>query len=169
MELKAVEYEMVMGDLSAQAGKPGLLLLVPGRQREANVMTIGWVLFGRVWEQPMCMVMVRPSRYTYGLINEAGVFTVNRMPEGFDEAVLRCGTVSGRDVDKIAEQGWTVHKGETQPAPYLEEARLHIECGTVFTTQMTKEALPPMADEFYLEGDYHTMYLGLVTGVFKHD
>ena len=169
MELTGVDLEGVMGDLVAQAGQPGLLLVVPDRGRKANVMTMGWVLLGRVWGQPMCIVMVRPSRYTYDLIKEAGVFTVNRMPDGFDEAVLRCGTVSGRDVDKIAEQGWTVQMGETQPAFYLAEARLHLECRTVFTREVVQEALPPLAHEFYPEGDYHTIYFGLVTGVFKHD
>jgi flavin reductase (DIM6/NTAB) family NADH-FMN oxidoreductase RutF len=169
MELTSVKYGAVMDDLVAQAAEPGLLLVVPDTRRPANVMTIGWALFGRIWEQPMCLVMVRPSRYTHDLIDASGVFTVNRMPEGFDEAVLRCGSVSGRDVDKIAEQGWTLQSGETQPAPYLAEALLHLECRTAYTAKVTDSLSGRFISEFYAEGDYHTIYFGLVTGVFRHE
>lgn len=169
MKLTTVEYGAQMADLVAQANKPGLLLVVPDSRRTANVMTIGWILFGRMWEQPMCMVMVRPSRYSYDLITESGIFTVNRMPDGFDEAVTRCGSVSGREVDKIAEQGWTLVTGETQAVPYLAEARLHIECCTEFTTEVTPALPAAYVSEFFPEGDYHTLYFGRVTGVFRHE
>jgi flavin reductase (DIM6/NTAB) family NADH-FMN oxidoreductase RutF len=168
MNLVPVDYAAEMADLTAQLAKPGLLLVVPDTRRPANAMTIGWASFGRVWSRPICMVMVRPSRYTFDLINRAGVFTVNRMPAGFERAVTRCGAVSGRDVDKIAEQGWTVRMGETQPAPYLAEAALHIECRTVFTSQVTPELAEELRTLAYPRGDYHTLYFGLVTGVYRH-
>lgn len=169
MKLVAVDYAAEMPDLATQLAKPGLLLVVPDTRRPANVMTIGWATFGRVWSKPICMVLVRPSRYTFDLINRAGVFTVNRMPAGLEQAVTRCGTVSGRDVDKIAEQGWTVRMGETQPAPYLAEAALHIECRTVFTSQVTPELAEELRATAYPRGDYHTLYFGLVTGVYRHE
>lgn len=169
MKLVAVDYARQMPDLATQLAKPGLLLVVPDTRRPANVMTIGWATFGRVWSKPICTVLVRPSRYTFDLINRAGVFTVNRMPAGYEQGVTRCGTVSGRDVDKIAEQGWTVRMGETQPAPYLVEAALHIECRTVFTSQVTPELAEELRATAYPRGDYHTVYFGLVTGVFRHE
>lgn len=169
MKLVPEDYAAQMADLTAQLAKPGLLLAVPDTQRPANLMTIGWASFGRVWGKPVCMVMVRPSRYTFDLINKAGVFTVNRMPAGSERGVARCGTVSGRDVDKVAEQGWTVRMGETQPAPYLAEAALHIECRTVFTSEVTPELAAELRASAYPRGDYHTLYFGLVTGVYRHE
>ncbi|HOQ98453.1 MAG TPA: flavin reductase family protein [Anaerolineae bacterium] len=169
MKLVAADYAAEMPDLMSQLARPGLLLVVPDTSRPANVMTIGWATFGRVWSRPMCMVMVRPSRYTYGLINRAGVFTVNRMPAGSAKAVARCGAVSGREVDKIAEQGWTLQPGETQPAPYLAEAALHLECRTVFTSEVTAELAEELRLASYPEADYHTLYFGLVTGVYRHE
>lgn len=169
MRLVPLDYASTIPDLMAQLASPGLLLVVPDQQRPANVMTIGWALFGRVWSRPICTVLVRPSRYTFGLINRAGVFTVNRMPEGFERAVNRCGTVSGRTVDKIAEQGWTVARGETVEAPYLAEAALHLECRVVLTGEVTDRLDSELLANCYPRGDLHTVYYGLVTGVFRHE
>ena len=117
MKLTAIDYVTEIEELANHLRKPGLLLVVPDTKRPANAMAIGWATFGRIWGQLICMVMVRPSRYTYDLLNRAGVFTVNYMPKGMEGAVGRCGQVSGRDVDKIAEQGWTVQPGATGAAP----------------------------------------------------
>jgi len=100
MQVMSVDYGAQVADLMARMAKPGLLLVVPDTRRRANVMTIGWGFFGYVWDFPMCAVMVRPSRYSYDFMNRAGVFTVNRMPDSLEKAVGRCGSVSGRDVDK---------------------------------------------------------------------
>lgn len=168
MKLTALDYGAQIGDLMGQIADPGLLLVAPDTRRPANVMTIGWALFGRVWSRPICSVLVRPSRYTFDLINRTGVFSVNLMPPGCDKAIARCGTVSGRDVDKIAEQGWTVAKGQSLDVPYIAEAALHIECRTVFTNQVTDALDRELLANCYPRGDLHTIYHGLVTGVFRH-
>ncbi len=170
MNLVATDYAAEMPRLMAALARPGLLLVVPGTRRPANVMTIGWASFGRIWRRPMCTVAVRPSRYTHELIGRAGVFTVNLMPPGFEAAVARCGAVSGREVDKIAEQGWAVMLGETQPAPYLAEAELHIECRTVFTAPVTAGLDAELHAAYYASGEaYHTLYFGHVTGIYRHE
>jgi len=168
MKLARVDYAAQIPELMAGLAGPGLLLVVPDTRRPANVMTIGWALFGRVWSEPICTVLVRPSRYTFDLINRAGVFTVNLMPPGFEEAIARCGTVSGRDVDKIAEQGWAAARGETQDAPYIVEAALHVQCRTVLTNQVTQTLDSRLLANCYPRGDLHTIYNGLVSGVFRH-
>lgn len=169
MQLNAVDYAREVPDLTAQLAKPGLVLAVADPRRQANLMTIGWAGFGRMWSQPMCLVMVRPSRYTFDLINQAGVFTVNRMPAGYEKGVARCGSVSGRDVDKVAEQGWQLAAGQTQSAPYVAEAALHLECRTVFTAEVTPELDATLVGACYPKGDYHRLYFGLITGCFRHE
>ena len=169
MQLVAVDYAPQIPELMAGLEQPGLLLVVADSRRPANVMTIGWALFGRVWGRPMCTVLVRPSRYTFDLINRAGAFTVNLMPPGFGQAVARCGTVSGREVDKFAEQGWVPAQGETVPASYIPEGALHLECRTVLTNEVTPELEPQLLATCYPRGDLHTLYHGLVTGVFRHE
>ncbi len=155
-------------ELISRLAQPGLLLAVPDKGRPANVMTIGWATYGRIWGQPMCIVFVRPSRYSYELITQAGAFTVNCMPEGSEPAIARCGTVSGRQIDKVAEQGWTAANGLAVPAPYIAEATIHVECRTVFTSKITKELDPAMLAQFYPQGDLHDVYFGQVMGVYRH-
>jgi flavin reductase (DIM6/NTAB) family NADH-FMN oxidoreductase RutF len=168
VKLVPADYALHIEDLNANL-HPGLLLVVPDTVRPANVMTIGWVLFGTLWGNPVCAVLVRPSRYTFDLINRAGVFTVNRMPPGHKKAIARCGVASGRDVDKIAEQGWTVEKGQTVDAPFIAEAALHVECRTVLTGQVTQDLDSKLLAGCYPRGDLHTIYYGLVTGTFRHE
>jgi flavin reductase (DIM6/NTAB) family NADH-FMN oxidoreductase RutF len=169
MKLVPVDYGSQVPELMARLAEPGLLLVVRDAQRPANAMAIGWALFGRVWSQPMCTVLVRPSRYTFDLINRAGRFSVNLMPPGFESGVTRCGTVSGRGVDKIAEQGWTVATGETLDVPYIAQAALHLECRTVLTNQVTRDLDATLLASAYPRGDLHTIYHGLVTGIFRHE
>jgi flavin reductase (DIM6/NTAB) family NADH-FMN oxidoreductase RutF len=55
---------------------PGLLLATSAAG-VSNVMTIGWATFSVLWSRPVWLVMVRYTRYTNNLIEEAGAFTVN--------------------------------------------------------------------------------------------
>jgi len=83
----------------------GLLLASAGKDGRTNIMTVGWGLIGVLWREPVFMVAVRPSRYTHGLIEETGEFTVNVPKQGMGNTVTYCGTVSGREHDKFKECG----------------------------------------------------------------
>ena len=41
-------------------------------EKRFNAMTVGWGFFGTMWAAPAVMVVVRPQRHTYGLIQRAG-------------------------------------------------------------------------------------------------
>lgn len=168
MNYLPVELGPIVPELMSGLEKPGLLLIVPDEKRPANPMTIGWASFGRVWRVPMCTVLVRHSRYTFNLINRAGAFTVNLMPPGTDKAVLRCGTVSGRDIDKITEQRWTVANGLNVPSPFLQDAILHVECRIIFTDEVDQSLDAGLFTDCYAKGDLHRIYYGQVLGVYKH-
>ena len=83
----------------------GLLLVSEGRHGKPNAMTIGWGTIGWVWRGPVFLIFIRPSRYTYELLEEAGDFTVNVPPPELAEVLSFCGGFSGRDRDKFAERG----------------------------------------------------------------
>ncbi len=86
---------------------PGCLL-VSGKIKKANVMTIGWGLIGRLWGKTVFMVAVRPSRYTHKLIEETGDFTVNVPKKGMDKIVKYCGSITGKNHNKFKEKGLTL-------------------------------------------------------------
>jgi len=145
----------------------GMLLVSVDRAGRPNAMTIGWAALGPVWGRPAFMAMVRPSRYTYGLIEESGDFTVNLLPKELARVLDFCGSRSGRNVDKFAAQGLTPVPGRKTKSPTVEQAVLSLECRVVGKCDLTSEGLDPDVDRSsYPRGDYHRLYFGEILAVY---
>lgn len=137
-------------------------------QGAVNTMTIGWGSLGYMWGKPVFCVMVRASRYTKGLIDEAGEFTVSFPCGKLSEAVKICGTKSGRDTDKIAEAHLALIDGVKLSTPMIAGCPLHFECKTLYTEEMDLDRLD--ADtraRWYASGDVHTLYYGEIVGAYR--
>ena len=158
-------FDAVAETMKALSG--GGCLLVAGAER-VNPMTIGWAEIGVVWGRPVFTVLVRPSRFTFGLMEEADAFSVNVPDEGLAEAFMLCGTHSGRDVDKMAETGLTAEPGLALDVPTIAECPVHYECRIIHRNKVDPATL---ADEVrasaYAGGDFHTAYWGRIEGVFR--
>ena len=71
-----------------------------------NTMTIGWATIGYIWQRPVFMVAVRDSRHTFNLLEKTDNFTVSiPADDSYHEALMVCGSKSGRDIDKFKECG----------------------------------------------------------------
>lgn len=79
----------------------GAFLTVSHAGRD-NTMTIGWGNIGVIWNKPIFTVLVRPSRFTFGLLEASGEFTVSVPLTDMSKALALCGSKSGRDMDKFA-------------------------------------------------------------------
>jgi flavin reductase (DIM6/NTAB) family NADH-FMN oxidoreductase RutF len=73
---------------------------------------------------------VRPSRHSYGLLNENGDFIMNLPSVEQIEKVDTCGVVSGRNVDKFEMCGFTTVDGTEVDAPLIAECPVNLECRT---------------------------------------
>lgn len=106
---------------------PAVLVTCGDLGGEKNAITLAWV--GTAASEPPCIVIgVRPTRFSYGLIQRYGDFVVN-LPRADQVSVLEyCGTVSGRTEDKFAKAGLTPVRGESVRAPLVEEFPVNIEC-----------------------------------------
>ena len=100
-----------------------------------NAMTAGWLQLGGLWGKPVLTIAVRPERYTYGLLNAVGEFTVNVPGKELEEAVEVCGEVSGREVDKFARCGMTAVAGRMISVPTIGEALITYECKVILTAE----------------------------------
>jgi len=137
--------------LLASCGKAGL----------PNVMAIGWGSMGIIWRRPIFIVLVRPSRYTYTLIEETGEFTVNIVPPKLKEVVQYCGSVSGRDHNKFKEKHLTPLPSKTIKTPVIKECILHFECQVVNKNDLIPSELrKSFVPELYPKGDFHRLYFG---------
>ena len=72
---KDISFEEYSKEFVSQFSK-GSFLNVKGKD-SINTMTIGWGNIGVIWGKPILMVMVRYSRHTYNLMEEANEFTVS--------------------------------------------------------------------------------------------
>lgn len=128
-----------------------------------NTMTIGWGSIGVIWGKPIFTVLVRPSRFTFGLLEASGQFTVSVPLTDMSGAIAICGSKSGRDIDKFAAAGLTKLPGIKIATPVIGGAGLHYECKVVFKQPMDPSALDPaLGKTFYPAGDHHTIYYGLI-------
>lgn len=41
-----------------------------------NLMTASWIIFGILWNKPVSFIFVRPTRYTYKLIENENYFSI---------------------------------------------------------------------------------------------
>jgi len=144
------------------------VLLVSGAIDKPNVMTIGWGTAGIIWGKPTFITLVRPSRYTHGLIEKGKEFTVNVPTLEMEEVVSFCGTASGRDHDKFKEKNLTSLPGKKVKCPVIKECSVFYECRVVHKNLVIPgELFPGIRSEFYPQGDYHTLYFGQILAAYK--
>ena len=161
MTKKQVGYADCIDETLKGFDEDRVLLVSQGKQGPPNVMTIGWGQVGIIWGKPIFTVLVRPSRYTYKLMEESGDFTVNIVPPSLKEVAQYCGTASGRDHDKFKEKGLTAVPSLKVIAPIIKECLLHFECRTVHKNDLNPSALAaPLIPALYPKGDFHRFYFG---------
>jgi len=140
---------------------PGGLLVTRGKKKIPNVMAIGWAAVGIIWRKPIFTVLVRPSRYSYSLLNEHPEFTVNLPYPEMAGLVNYCGSVSGRDHNKFQETNLTLEKAQKVAVPIIKECGLAYECQVVATAEILPQALSEdIRLSLYQQGDFHRVYYG---------
>ncbi len=130
-----------------------------------NTMTVAWGALGMMWNRPFALVVVRPTRHTFGFMAGSRDFTLSLLPETYREALELCGTVSGRDVDKIAATGLTPMASTEVASPTFAEAELVLECRTTYWHDLDPARfLDPRIHGLY-QGDHHRVWFGDVVAV----
>ena len=107
----------------------------------------------------MAYIVLRPQRYTKEFVDKEELFSVSFLKDGHRDALKLCGSVSGRDHDKIKEAGLTPVFIDGVPA--FEEADTILICRKMYRTSMNPaDFIDKDADsKFYPEKDYHDMYI----------
>jgi flavin reductase (DIM6/NTAB) family NADH-FMN oxidoreductase RutF len=144
-------------------------LLVAGRTRP-NPMTVSWGGLGTLWNRPVATVYVRPTRFTFSLLEAEPEFTLNFLPERYRAALDLCGARSGRDADKWRETGLGQVPGEAVPVPLVAEAELALECRVLATQDLDPARfLDRRIDSMYPRQDYHRIFVGEVLAAWAAD
>jgi flavin reductase (DIM6/NTAB) family NADH-FMN oxidoreductase RutF len=94
-----------------------------------NIITLSWV--ANVCSKPPTVVVgIRPERYSYDMVKDAGEFVLNIPSRDLLNASVFAGTKSGRDHDKFAECSLTPIPASKVKASMIKECPINIECKT---------------------------------------
>jgi len=103
------------------------VLVSCGTGERANIITLAWA--GTLCSiPPVVGIGVRSSRYSHGLIKDAGEFVVNVPSADQLKWADYCGMVSGRDEDKWADCGFTQIPAAEVQVPLIAECPVSMEC-----------------------------------------
>jgi flavin reductase (DIM6/NTAB) family NADH-FMN oxidoreductase RutF len=121
-------------------------------RNRANVITLGWSM-STSHEPPMVAISVGHTRHSHKTIQESGEFVLVVPSEAQVEAVLFCGTHSGRDYDKFRETGLKPLAPSRLQTPLIDGACANFECKVVASCET---------------GD-HTIYVGEIVASHRDD
>lgn len=139
-------------------------LITPSHQ-QINPMTASWGSMGIMWHKPVVMVVIRPQRHTFKLMEETISFSLSFLSESHRNILKFCGANSGKDVDKIKETGLTPFKTDNGLWGY-EEAQTILECRKVFAQDYDPGSfIDETIFKQYPNEDYHRLYMGEVLSV----
>ena len=147
-----------MGKQSWKAGNmlnpvPAVMVSVADQNHRPNIITVAWA--GTVCTNPpMVSISVRPSRYSYEIIEKTGEFVINLTNEKLAKACDYCGVVSGRDVDKFKKTGLTPVPVEHVKAPAIAESPVNIACRVVESHPLGSHTLYPNLPSFFPRAKY---------------
>jgi flavin reductase (DIM6/NTAB) family NADH-FMN oxidoreductase RutF len=126
-----------------------------------NCMTVSWGGLGTMWNKPLALVVVRPTRYTREFMEMSAGFTLCAFPEEHRKKLSYCGSHSGREGNKAKAAGFTPIASRSVTAPSFDEAELILECRkTYFSDLDPSHFLDPSTESHYPAKDYHRVYFG---------
>jgi len=113
---------------------PELIVMVTTISAEGrpNIITLGWAM-PTSGDPPMCAISIGIGRYSHDLLQQVPEFVLAFPAEDMEEAMLFCGSQSGRRVDKFKETGLTALPATRVRPPLIGEAVTNLECEVVAT------------------------------------
>ena len=116
------------------------MLITAGNEEKFNMMTAGMGGLGVYNGKPIAICFIKPTRYTYQLMETSDTYTFTFYTEAYREALRYCGSNSGRDADKVKGSGLTPI---TTPlgSKAFSEAWLIIECRKLVGQSLNHDTL----------------------------
>lgn len=141
------------------------MLITAGNNEKFNMMTASWGGLGVLYNKPIAICFINPTRYTYQLMEKNDTYTLTFYTETYRDALQYCGSNSGRNTDKVKGSGLTPI---TTPAgsKAFSEAWLIIECRKLVSQSLSHEALSDeKLKEEWLGKQLHKMFIGEIINV----
>ncbi len=146
------------------AEKTGLLLA--GDEKKLNSMQVDNILMGRLWDQDVIAVGIKPLKYTKEFVDLNPTFSVNIFDDSYSDEIKYIGSCSGRDVNKMAKS--RLLTSSYRGTPFYPEAKIVIFCKKVFAAELHENAFlsRDILNKYYIFKDFHTIYISEIERVF---
>lgn len=139
------------------------MAVTAGTKEKANTMTASWGGFGVLWGKNVATIYVRESRYTKEFIDNCDSFSLTFF-DGHHMDMKYLGSVSGRNENKISNAHLNINYHEE--TPFIDEGNLVFICKKLSKTVLSPDQfLDEKLNDFYKDGDLHTMYIGEITQI----
>lgn len=160
---KQVSAEKIPGNIVKLLSEA--MLITSGTAEQTNVMAASWGGLGRFWEKAVAFCFLNPSRYSVQTMDKGDTYTLSFYTEAYKDAVMYCGSVSGRNTDKIKQSGLTPIKTPSG-ATAFSEAWMIIECKKIVAQPISPDAVvaKDLPNDWTKNG-YHKMYIGEILNV----
>lgn len=138
------------------------MLITAGPMDDFNTMTASWGGLGHLWGKDVAMVVVRPQRHTFGFMERESHFNLSFLPhQEYLDALMICGTKSGRDIDKMAETGLMPVAAPADTVTFAQ-ARMTMVCRKLYVQdlELEKFIVPDVCAKAYPDQDFHRLYIG---------
>lgn len=141
------------------------MLITSGTSDQTNVMTASWGGIGRFWEKPVAFCFLNPTRYSIKTMDNGDTYTLSFYTEAYRDALQYCGSVSGRNTDKIKGSGLTPIKTPSGATAFAE-AWMILECKKIVAQPISSDAVTAenLPGDWSKNG-YHKMYIGEILNV----
>lgn len=141
------------------------MLVTAGTKDKFNTMTASWGALGYLYNKPVAVCFISPSRYTYEFMESSDTYTLTFFTEDFREVLKYCGSVSGRQEDKI--KGSRLSPLELKSgAMAFKQAKIIIECKKLLSQQLDAQAIHDKeVKEKRSKSPMHKMYIGEIINV----
>jgi flavin reductase (DIM6/NTAB) family NADH-FMN oxidoreductase RutF len=110
---------------------PAALVTSASADGRPNIITLGEVFNVSIAGPVILGIAIAKPRYSHALISSTREYVVNFPAASMVKTVDRCGSVSGRDVDKFAEFGLTPIPAEKVKPPLIAECPVNVECRVI--------------------------------------
>ncbi len=99
-----------------------------------DIITLAWFMETSI-KPPMYAISIGNTRYSYENLQKYRKFVLAIPSQKMAEQSLKCGTTSGRNIDKIKEFQIKVQKGRYSDIPILADAVANFECEIITQIQ----------------------------------
>lgn len=161
---KRIEPEKIPGNIIKMLNDDWMLITA-GTSAKFNMMTASWGGLGVLFGKPSAFCFVSPLRYTYSLLEQGDTYTLSFYTEAYRDALKLCGSVSGKDTDKVKATGLTP---VTTPsgAQAFSEAWMIVECRKMVVQPLSQSVIVDPAVRGQFDGKpVNTMFVGEILNV----